>query len=173
MPVKVVFLRLCWGDSLGDPAQEPTPARPRPPPGCLGLTGHPTPWRRDQGDAPGLAQGPSPLSHHRRPAAARSFLAPGLPLQAAAAAAARAPGRAFIVKGAPPPALSGKWGGWAGPRGTDFANSADVRSRSGRARGCGKGPAESQIPRVHWPRPPVPSLTAEHPAAHARPGVGR
>ena len=169
MPVKVVFLRLCWGDSLGDPAQEP----PQPPTRLpwAHWAPHPLEARLRRCPELGLAQGPSPLSHHRRPAAAGSFLAPGLPLQAAAAA--RAPGRAFIVKGAPPPALSGKWGGWAGQRGTDFTNSADVRSRSGRARGCRKGPAESQIPRVHWPRPPVPSLTAEHPAAHARPRVGR
>lgn len=164
MPVKVVFPRLCRGDSLGGLRRNPA-GLPR---------AHWTPHSLEArgGDAPGLAQRPSPLAaHHRRPAAARPSLAPGLLLQAAAAA--RAPGRAFIVKGAPPPALSGKGGGWAGPRGTDFANSADVSSRSGRARGCGKGPAEPQIPRVHWPRPRVPSLAAKHPAAHARPGVGR
>lgn len=164
MPVKVVFLRLCRGDSSGGPAQEPRWLAS----GSLDTALLGGERRRCRGP------GALPLAaHHRRPPAAGSSLAPGLLLQAAAAAAARAPGRAFIVKGAPPPALSGKWGGWAGPRGTDFANSADVSSRSGRARGCGKGPAEPQISRVHWPRPPVPSLTAEHPAAHARPGVGR
>lgn len=164
MPVKVVFLRLCRGDSWGDPAQEP----PRLP--WAHWAPHPLEARSRRCPGPGAGS----LAPLPSPAAGRGpvLLAPGLLLQAAAAAA-RAPGRAFIVKGAPPPALSGKWGGWAGPRGTDFANSADVRSRSGRARGCGKGLAEPQIPRVRWPRPPLPSLTAEHPAAHACPGVGR